>query len=64
MFNGTVAHRTASVVVTAEITEGPHGGKAFAQRDAPGYFQMMADFIRNGRIGAHYGEAAITQPSR
>ncbi len=34
-----------------------------ATRYASGYFQMMADFIRNGRIGAHYGRAVITQPS-
>jgi len=38
-------------------------GERVSTRYAPGYFQMMADFIRNGRIGAHYGEAAITQPS-
>jgi dienelactone hydrolase len=33
-----------------------------ATRYAPGYFQMMADFIKNGRIGGHYGEADITRP--
>ena len=33
-----------------------------ATRYAPGYFQMMADFIKNGRIGEHYGEADITRP--
>jgi uncharacterized protein len=27
---------------------------------APGYFQMMADFARDGRIGEHYGNAQIT----
>jgi hypothetical protein len=31
---------------------------------ALGYFQMMADFIRDGRIGGHYGNAQITQPDR
>ncbi len=30
-------------------------------RYAPGYFHMMADFIRAGRIGARYGNATITQ---
>jgi hypothetical protein len=25
---------------------------------------MMADFIRNGRIGEHYENAGITQPVR
>ena len=38
-------------------------GERVSTRYAPGYFQMMADFIRNGRIGAHYGEAEITPPS-
>jgi dienelactone hydrolase len=33
-------------------------------RYAPGYFQMMADFIQDGRIGKHYGSAEITQPQR
>jgi hypothetical protein len=37
-------------------------GERVSTRFAPGYFQMMADFIRNGRIGDHYGSAAITQP--
>jgi hypothetical protein len=34
-------------------------GERLSTRFAPGYFQMMADFIRNGRIGAHYGNAEI-----
>ncbi|HEY2048515.1 MAG TPA: alpha/beta hydrolase [Caulobacteraceae bacterium] len=38
-------------------------GERISTRYAPGYFQMMADFIRNGRIGLHYGGAEITQPS-
>ncbi len=33
-------------------------------RYAPGYFQMMADFIRTGRIGAHYGNAKLTKLAR
>ena len=37
-------------------------GQRLSTRYAPGYFQMMADFIRDGRIGDHYGTAAITQP--
>jgi hypothetical protein len=37
-------------------------GERVSTRYAPGYFQMMADFIRNGRIGDHYGNAIITQP--
>ena len=31
-------------------------------RFAPGYFQMMADFVRDGRLKATYGRAAITRP--
>ena len=37
-------------------------GERISTRFAPGYFQMMAAFIRNGRIGRHYGNAEITQP--
>ena len=39
-------------------------GERLSTRYVPGYFRMMADFIRNGRIGDHYGNAAITQPRR
>lgn len=35
-------------------------GERVSTRYAPGYFQMMADFVRNGRIGKHYGKAEIT----
>jgi hypothetical protein len=33
-------------------------------RFALGCFQMMADFIRDGRISGQYGNAQITQPDR
>lgn len=36
-------------------------GERVSTRFAPGYFQMMADFIRGGRIKDHYGNAAINQ---
>jgi uncharacterized protein len=39
-------------------------GERVSTRFAPGYFQMMANFIRDGRIGEHYGNAEITQPAR
>ncbi len=39
-------------------------GERVSTRFAPGYFQMMADFIREGRIGGHYGNAEITRPGR
>ncbi len=37
-------------------------GERISTRYAPGYFQMMADFIRDGRIADHYINAAITRP--
>jgi dienelactone hydrolase len=37
-------------------------GDRVSTRFAAGYFQMMADFIRDGRIGARYGDAYITRP--
>ena len=37
-------------------------GERLSTRYAPEYFKMMADFIRDSRIGNHYGEAEITQP--
>ncbi|HLY04977.1 MAG TPA: alpha/beta hydrolase [Rhizomicrobium sp.] len=39
-------------------------GERLSTRYAPGYFRMMADYIRTGRIGNHYGNAAITQPRK
>jgi hypothetical protein len=38
-------------------------GERVSTRFAPGYFQMMADFIRDGRIAKHYGNAEITRPA-
>ncbi len=37
-------------------------GERVSTRYAPGYFQMMADYIRDGYIGSRYGDAGITQP--
>jgi len=39
-------------------------GDRISTRFAPGYFQMMADFIRDGRIKDHYGNAAINRVLR
>ena len=39
-------------------------GERVSTRFAPGYFQMMANFIRDGRIGENYGNAEITRPVR
>jgi hypothetical protein len=38
------------------------GGERLSTRFSPGYFAMMRDFIRDGRIGASYGRAVITRP--
>ena len=35
-------------------------GERLSTRSAPGYFQMMADFIHDGRISEQYGKAEIT----
>ena len=37
-------------------------GERVSTRFVPGYFAMMRDFIRDGRIEAHYGTAEITRP--
>jgi dienelactone hydrolase len=37
-------------------------GERVSTRFAPGYFRMMADFIKRGRLGDQYGKAAITRP--
>ena len=39
-------------------------GDRVSTRFAPGYFQMMADFVRDGRIKDHYGNAAIDRVLR
>ena len=39
-------------------------GERVSTRFAPDYFHLMADFIRHGRIGRHYGNAVITRPVR
>jgi hypothetical protein len=39
-------------------------GERVSIRFAPGYFLMMADFVRDGRIKDHYGNAQIDRVSR
>ena len=39
-------------------------GERVSTRFAAGYFQIMTDFIRAGRIKDQYGNAVITQPRR
>ena len=37
-------------------------GERVSTRFAPGYYAMMRDFMRSGRIGSAYGVAVITRP--
>ena len=37
-------------------------GERVSTRYAPGYFRMMADFIPDGRIHDHYGNAVVSKP--
>lgn len=39
-------------------------GERHSTRFAPGYFAMMRDFIRFGRLPGHYGDAVITRPEK
>lgn len=39
-------------------------GERHSTRYAPGYFAMMRDFIRFGRLPGHYGDAAITRQEK
>jgi hypothetical protein len=39
-------------------------GERLSTRYAQGYFQMIADFIKSGRIGNHWGGAEITRPKK
>lgn len=38
-------------------------GERLSTRQPDGYFAMMSDFIRNGTLDAHYGDAAMTRAS-
>jgi uncharacterized protein len=55
-------------IVTAVFPHAGHGiyeyetktdGTRVSTRNSDGYFAMMRDFIRNGRIGTHYGASVI-----
>jgi pimeloyl-ACP methyl ester carboxylesterase len=39
-------------------------GERVSTRYAPGYFAMMRDFMRDGRLAATYGESTITRPAK
>ena len=38
------------------------GGERLSTRYAPGYFDMLRDFARDGRLSGAYGDAEITKP--
>jgi hypothetical protein len=38
-------------------------GERISTRYAPGYFAMLRDFMRDGRLAGAYGAAAITRPA-
>ena len=44
-----------------EFETAPDGSR-LDTRQPDGYFRMMCDFILDGRIGSHYGEARISKP--
>lgn len=46
-----------------EFETKPHGER-LSTRFSPGYFQMMRDFARDGRLRSTYGRSAITPPKR
>jgi hypothetical protein len=37
-------------------------GERVSTRYAPGYFTMMRDFARNGRLSDSYGSSAVAKP--
>jgi len=39
-------------------------GERISTRFSPGYFQMMRDFARDGRLRGAYGRSAVTPPKR
>ena len=44
--------------------EGSRFDARVSTRYAPGYFEMMRDFMRDGRLGATYGASVITRPAK
>jgi uncharacterized protein len=60
-------------IVTAVFPHADHGiyeyetkadGTRVSTRNPDGYFAMMRDFIRTGRVGKHYGTSVIFQSGR
>jgi hypothetical protein len=39
-------------------------GERISTRYAAGYFAMMRDFMRDGRLAASYGASAVTRPAK
>jgi pimeloyl-ACP methyl ester carboxylesterase len=44
--------------------EGSRFDERMSTRYAAGYFEMMRDFMRDGRLGASYGASVITRPAK
>ena len=44
--------------------EGARFDERMSTRYAAGYFEMMRDFMRDGRLGASYGASVITRPAK
>jgi hypothetical protein len=60
-------------IVTALFPHAEHGifeyetlpdGTRVSTRNSDGYFAMMRDFIRSGRLRAQYGSSVISDPGR
>jgi hypothetical protein len=60
-------------IATAMFPHAEHGifeyetlpdGTRVSTRNSDGYFAMMRDFIRSGRLQARYGSSVISDPSR
>ena len=60
----SAAPRVLKIPMLPRSVKGPMPGERLSTRFAPGYFQMMADFFRDGRISEHYGKAEITPSPR
>jgi len=57
---------TLAVYPSAEhgmtLFEAADGGSRLSTRYAPGYFAMIRDYARDGRLHGTYGDAAVTKP--
>ncbi len=62
---GRAVHARASIPRAEHgmtLFETAPNGERISTRFAPGYFEMMRDFARDGRLQGSYGDAAVTTP--